>query len=200
MPQNRILGKQHGALENPQWNGYNRTDISRWANSIVAHVCKCKFFWFSKLEMQLNVEAKIVLFPKARNPTYAQEGIDFMQEMVEVSKLQAKQAKTLPLAVAFRQPGSHSEVTFPAGPAHFGPVLRGSKFVLGEAVLAVPSTACTELTNGNLIKGKIAIVYRGDCVFVQKVRVYILDSFIQVKHLMNSVKQWRYKMASEEIN
>jgi hypothetical protein len=58
------------------------------------------------------------------------------------------------------------------GTASFGPAL-GSPGVSGDVVLAVggaapTSDACTALTNGAAIAGKIALVDRGTCTFVVK--------------------------------
>ena len=38
----------------------------------------------------------------------------------------------------------------------------------GELVRADPLTSCGELANGDELKGKIALVQRGDCMFIGK--------------------------------
>jgi len=66
------------------------------------------------------------------------------------------------------------EVTSPAGiagayfatGANFGP---STGTFSGELVEATPADACTSITNGADISGKIALIDRGDCTFVSKV-------------------------------
>lgn len=101
----------------------------------------------------------------------AEEGLLFMQEMVELSKMQTQQAETRPQAVTFTMPTyPKHEVTLLAGPAHFGRELKGpSNKVTGKVVYADPLTACTDLVNADKLAGKIVIMDRGDCMFVEKV-------------------------------
>ncbi|XP_018018323.1 ER degradation-enhancing alpha-mannosidase-like protein 3 isoform X2 [Hyalella azteca] len=58
-----------------------------------------------------------------------------------------------------------------AGPAQFGLQLEGDTMVEGEVLVAAPFRACGALENGHLAKGKIVVVERGDCLFVDKARV-----------------------------
>jgi hypothetical protein len=67
---------------------------------------------------------------------------------------------------------------YPAGTAEFGPAVDGSGLA-GNVVLALdaadangPSTsdACSPLSNGLAIAGNLALIDRGDCLFVDKVR------------------------------
>lgn len=96
-----------------------------------------------------------------------------MQEMVEISKLQAKKSHTMRMQkISFKIPGSNREVILLAGPAHFGLVLSDSKKITGKLAQAEPSTACTDLNNPDELNGKIALVMRGECTFVEKVRIF----------------------------
>jgi mannosidase alpha-like ER degradation enhancer 3 len=67
---------------------------------------------------------------KARTPTDAEEGLLFMQEMVELAKSQSQLPDTPPQAVAFTVKGAgdseEQRVVISAGPAHFGRELRGN--------------------------------------------------------------------------
>lgn len=56
-----------------------------------------------------------------------------------------------------------------ASPAQFGAELEGYPEE-GEAVIAEPYKACSELRNGRRIRGRIAIVQRGGCMFQEKAR------------------------------
>ena len=40
----------------------------------------------------------------------------------------------------------------------------------GEVALAEPYDACSSLVNPDAVKGKVAVVYRGQCMFVQKAK------------------------------
>lgn len=97
-----------------------------------------------------------------------------MHEMVELSKAQAKQVDESPQAVTFttRYSSGESEVvTLKAGPSHFGINLRGDQKVTGQVVIAHPFRGCTDLSQGSgRLKGKIVIMERGDCTFVEKAR------------------------------
>jgi len=70
---------------------------------------------------------------QAQTPADAEEGLLFMQEMVELAKTQSQQPDTPPQAVAFRvQSAGDSEdkqVVISAGPAHFGHELHGTEQV-----------------------------------------------------------------------
>ncbi|XP_012259951.2 ER degradation-enhancing alpha-mannosidase-like protein 3 isoform X2 [Athalia rosae] len=111
-------------------------------------------------------------FANANTAQDAEEGLLFMHEMVELSKMQTQQAETKPQAVTFTMPTfPQHELTLLAGPAHFGRELRGpNNKVTGKVVYADPPTACTELVNTDKLLGKIAIMNRGDCMFVEKAR------------------------------
>ncbi|XP_012281913.1 ER degradation-enhancing alpha-mannosidase-like protein 3 [Orussus abietinus] len=113
-------------------------------------------------------------FSNAKTPQDAEEGLLFMQEMVELSKSQSQQSKTRPRTVTFIKPGSQppEEIKLLAGPAHFGPDLRGPDAkVTGNVVFAIPLTSCSDLLNPSEVVGKIAIVERGSCTFADKARI-----------------------------
>ncbi len=60
--------------------------------------------------------------------------------------------------------------THQVGGANFGPAV-GDPGILAEAVVAEPIEACTPLTNGAAVAGKIAMVLRNDgCTFVTQTR------------------------------
>jgi mannosidase alpha-like ER degradation enhancer 3 len=67
---------------------------------------------------------------QARTPTDAEEGLLFMQEMVELAKSQSQLPDTPPQAVTFTVKGAgdseEKRVVISAGPAHFGRELRGN--------------------------------------------------------------------------
>ncbi|GAB6023426.1 ER degradation-enhancing alpha-mannosidase-like protein 2 [Chamberlinius hualienensis] len=103
----------------------------------------------------------------------AEEGLLFMQEMIELSKNQEQQISQQPRAVSYTilgADGSEERIVLVAGPAQFGPELTSSNQVTAEAVFVSPFRACGELLNADMLKGKIGVVERGDCMFVDKGR------------------------------
>ena len=70
--------------------------------------------------------------------------------------------------MSFIFPGATKETVLSAGPSHFGPeiVLK----VVENAVSVKPFHACTDIINQDELKGKIAIIERGECTFVDKAR------------------------------
>jgi len=106
----------------------------------------------------------------ARNSEDGEEGLMFMQEMIDMSKQQASQPESPPKLVTFKIGGSSKQLQ--AGPAQFGTDLADGKKVTGKVVLAQHIRACSgSLQNGEAMGGKIVVVERGDCMFVEKARV-----------------------------
>jgi len=98
-----------------------------------------------------------------------------MQEMVELSKMQMQQPETKPQTVTFMRPNTDllEKVTLLAGPAQFGPDLQNFDKISGKVIFTYPPAACTDLHNADKLAGKIAIVNRGNCMFIEK--VYIIE-------------------------
>lgn len=97
-----------------------------------------------------------------------------MQEMVEISKMQSQQTEAKPQAVTFVKPNTNPPqiITLLAGPAQFGLELQGLNKVTGKVVFTFPSAACTDLHNADKLAGKIAIMGRGNCMFIEKVNKF----------------------------
>lgn len=96
-----------------------------------------------------------------------------MQEIDEVSKLQAQEPDAALQGVSFSFKdvnGNERKVLVQASPAHFGTILTGNKKLTAETVFVQPFKGCTKLNAIDEIKGKIAIMERGDCMFVDKAR------------------------------
>ncbi|XP_069686401.1 ER degradation-enhancing alpha-mannosidase-like protein 3 [Periplaneta americana] len=113
-------------------------------------------------------------FANARTPSDAEEGLLFMQEMVELAKTQSQQPDAPPQAVAFTVQNAvdlkEKRIVISAGPAHFGRELRGTDQVKGRIGVADPLRVCADLLNPERLKGRVAIMERGDCMFVEKAR------------------------------
>ncbi|KAH0949561.1 hypothetical protein HN011_001028 [Eciton burchellii] len=102
----------------------------------------------------------------------SEEGLLFMQEMVELSKMQTQQAETKPQTVMFMMPHTDppEKVILLAGPAQFGPELQSFDKITGKVMFTYPPAACTDLLNADKLVGKIAITDRGNCMFIEKAR------------------------------
>ncbi|XP_044732219.1 ER degradation-enhancing alpha-mannosidase-like protein 3 [Chrysoperla carnea] len=107
-------------------------------------------------------------FSSARSISDAEDGMIFMQEMLQLSRAQADQPEASPQGVHFKF--GDFKVVLSAGPSHFGPELRGQQQVVGQVVLAQPFRACDSLNDSIEVKNKIVVMERGDCMFVNKAR------------------------------
>ncbi|KAK3921243.1 ER degradation-enhancing alpha-mannosidase-like protein 3 [Frankliniella fusca] len=108
-------------------------------------------------------------FGNAASTVDAEEGLIFMQEMVELSKF-TPQTETMQQAVSFSDYQGKLTV-IPAGPAHFGKILRlPSDKVTAKVGVALPVRGCETLNWPQMLSGRIVILERGDCMFVEKAR------------------------------
>ncbi|TRY64103.1 hypothetical protein TCAL_02594 [Tigriopus californicus] len=98
-----------------------------------------------------------------------EEGILFMQEMIELSKQPSVIPETPPKAVTYTSLNGKKEVVF-AGPAQFGKLLENGFKLSGDVIQAEPKEACGHVENGKNFWGKIVVVHRGECMFVEKAR------------------------------
>ncbi|EEC03431.1 conserved hypothetical protein, partial [Ixodes scapularis] len=106
---------------------------------------------------------------QAESQEDAQEGLLFMQEMIELAKQQNHQEQHM-RSVAFTLPTTKMRMVLQAGPAQFGKDLsKPANEVEGPLVLVDPKRGCGELRNGPDLAGKIAVMERGECMFVEKV-------------------------------
>ncbi|XP_036140100.1 ER degradation-enhancing alpha-mannosidase-like protein 3 [Monomorium pharaonis] len=110
-------------------------------------------------------------FSNAKTPQDSEEGLLFMQEMVELTKMQI-QPETKPQTVTFIKPNTDppEKVTLLAGPAQFGPELQNFDKITGKVIFTYPPAACTDLLNADRLAGKIVIMDRGNCMFIEKAR------------------------------
>ncbi|XP_065213544.1 ER degradation-enhancing alpha-mannosidase-like protein 3 isoform X1 [Planococcus citri] len=103
---------------------------------------------------------------QATSKNEAKEGAIFMQEMVELSKTQS--VENTPQAVSYSV--NNETVVLSAGPAHFGKLLRVDQKLTGLISVASPLKACEPLKNSEVLRNRIVVVERGDCMFVDKAR------------------------------
>lgn len=119
---------------------------------------------------RLHLMSYKCIFLKAKTPQDSEEGLLFMQEMVELTKMQI-QPETKPQTVTFIKPNTDppEKVTLLAGPAQFGPELQNFDKITGKVIFTYPPAACTDLLNADRLAGKIVIMDRGSCMFIEKV-------------------------------
>ncbi|GFN81159.1 alpha-1,2-mannosidase [Plakobranchus ocellatus] len=138
------------------------------------------------LDMLRQMGIRIVTMPDGRiqllhtgseaaSQSHAEAGLVFMQEMIELSKLSGAAGEVAnqhePMYVRIlSKPFVSKKLVFRAGPAQFGYDLHTKPSVSGKLTVASPIRACTQLSNGHMVEGHIALVERGDCMFVEKAR------------------------------
>ncbi|KAM7352672.1 ER degradation enhancer, mannosidase alpha-like 2 isoform 1-T3 [Cochliomyia hominivorax] len=112
-------------------------------------------------------------FYNAKSPEDGEMGLLFMQEMLELTKLQSMNQLAQLQAVAYTVDDKSTEWTaLMAGPSHFTPELVDDEFVEGEIIMADPFKACEDnLKNVEQVRGKILVAERGECTFVSKARL-----------------------------
>ncbi|XP_076009611.1 ER degradation-enhancing alpha-mannosidase-like protein 3 isoform X2 [Genypterus blacodes] len=100
----------------------------------------------------------------------AEDGMRFMQEMMELSSQQQKE-QLPPRAIQIVSHPFFGRVVLTAGPAQFGTDLsKSTTGVRGFVTVAEPYSGCSELTNGEYVQGNIALLQRGQCMFAEKAR------------------------------
>ncbi|XP_034668733.1 ER degradation-enhancing alpha-mannosidase-like protein 3 isoform X2 [Drosophila subobscura] len=114
---------------------------------------------------------------KAKSHEEGEMGLQFMQEMLELTKIQNMNQLAQLQAVAYATDEKLQDWTaLMAGPSHFSPELIGEQFVEGDVILANPLRACSEKLNpvedgADDARGKVLVAERGDCTFVSKARL-----------------------------
>uniref|UniRef100_A0A8C5H3Q0 alpha-1,2-Mannosidase n=1 Tax=Gouania willdenowi TaxID=441366 RepID=A0A8C5H3Q0_GOUWI len=100
----------------------------------------------------------------------AEDGVRFMQEMMELSSQQQKE-QLPPRAIQIVSHPFYGRVVLTAGPAQFGTDLsKSSTGVRGFVTVAEPYSGCSEIANAEYIQGNIALLQRGQCMFAEKAR------------------------------
>uniref|UniRef100_A0A8C9ER04 alpha-1,2-Mannosidase n=1 Tax=Pavo cristatus TaxID=9049 RepID=A0A8C9ER04_PAVCR len=101
----------------------------------------------------------------------AEDGLRFMQEMIELSSQQQKEQQLPPRAVQIVSHPFFGRVVLTAGPAQFGMDLSKHKSgTRGFVATIKPYNGCSEITNPEAVKEKIALMQRGQCMFAEKAR------------------------------
>lgn len=104
---------------------------------------------------------------------HAQDGLLFMQEMIEMTKNSQDQGNLQePRIVQILSSPFLGHKVLKGGPAQFGKDLKelGQNGVEGQVVKAEPYRSCTSLTNVKDAYNKIVLVQRGSCMFIDKAR------------------------------
>ncbi|XP_060068085.1 ER degradation-enhancing alpha-mannosidase-like protein 3 [Ylistrum balloti] len=107
---------------------------------------------------------------EAASPEDAEDGMKFMQEMIELSRHQQQESQHDPMIVQVLSDPYFGSLSFKAGPAQFGYSLKTNPPIQGVVAIADPFNACSAITNPEEVEGNIAIIERGSCMFVDKAR------------------------------
>ncbi|KAG8189980.1 hypothetical protein JTE90_001439 [Oedothorax gibbosus] len=105
----------------------------------------------------------------AESPERAQEGIMFMQELIEQSRA-PDYMEEYQSVYFYVGKGRKTQKLLQACPAKFGRDLRGQPPIEAKIRIAQPIRACSEIENAAELSGKIAVVKRGNCMFIEKAR------------------------------
>jgi len=101
------------------------------------------------------------------------------------------------LAMAVNSPES-MEGNYQAEAAGFGPALT-EEGITGTLVKVSPALACSTLSNAEDLAGKIALIDRGECYFVDKVkRAQEAGAIAAV--VINNVEGWAFQMGGNATN
>lgn len=103
---------------------------------------------------------------KAASTQDAAEGVAFMKEIAEIMK---QEQLMVPVAVSLKS-STEGLMKLKAGPAKFGRQLKEGYKVSAQLAMVWPANACSEIDEPETLRGKIAVVSRGECTFVDKVR------------------------------
>lgn len=107
---------------------------------------------------------------QAKSPEDAEKGLEFIKELVELSKSNIAASVADVQAVFFKKETGGVEI-LAAGTSHFSKELTDNESIQRKAIHAVPINLCDDLTNPiESVKGRILIVTRGECAFVDKAR------------------------------
>jgi mannosidase alpha-like ER degradation enhancer 3 len=126
----------------------------------------------------LLADGKIQLIQSAASAASledAEEGIQFMQDMIDLTKQQTFKTEQELRSIQFSSPKTGIKMNLAAGPALFGPDINERGYGASATALVVdPISGCdfkaiSEETKRSL-KDRIAITKRGDCMFVNKAR------------------------------
>ncbi|XP_034301044.2 ER degradation-enhancing alpha-mannosidase-like protein 3 [Magallana gigas] len=100
----------------------------------------------------------------------AEDGLEFMKEMIELSQNAQHEHQQEPMTVQFISYPFHGSVSLRAGPAQFGYNLKVKPPILGHVAVVQPYDACRPLQNPRDLEGKIGLLERGSCMFMDKAR------------------------------
>ncbi|XP_050308914.1 ER degradation-enhancing alpha-mannosidase-like protein 3 [Anthonomus grandis grandis] len=161
----------------PRRTGKRRLRAEEFAASNINHLMTLKEMGISLIAMK-DGRVQLLHNPAtARSKADSDEGLLFMTELAEISKVQEQQPDVAPQVVSFPLKddvsGNTEMISVQVGPAQFGKILRGNSVIKAGAVRFSPLNACSELEDSQraiLAKGLIAIIERGDCMFIDKVR------------------------------
>merc|ERR1712168_259878 len=107
---------------------------------------------------------------QAESTEYAENGALFMQEMIDFSKNQNSEVVQDPRIVQIISDPYYGDITLNAGPAQFGEKFKDKPGIEGRLVIAEPYKACQPIKNFEQVEGNIALIERGDCMFIEKAR------------------------------
>lgn len=128
------------------------------------------------IQMNPNDPIQLVhLMSTAENIEAGKEGIIFIKKMIKLSKKQTLTFSNFVSFVKFNLPfNENMEIQLPACSSQFGIQLNENEKLKfsAEVSIVTPLHGCNETIDSRLnnVKNKFALVERGECMFIQKVR------------------------------
>jgi len=114
---------------------------------------------------------RLVHNPAGLSQLAKREGMKFMQVLMKMSQQREEEKVIGSAVVAVMAPAVLGNVQIMAGPASFGFNLEMEfRIFEGNLVVSQPVHGCNKIINPAEVKGRIALVQRGNCMFITKVR------------------------------
>lgn len=128
----------------PKRTGKRRLTATEFLATNVNHLKIIKDMGINLIALKDGRVQLMHTFSTARSAVDAEEGLLFMQEMVELSKLQSQQPEASPQAVSYTVKLTNGQIhkVLQAGPSHFGVNLKGTHRVTAQAVIIFPICGC----------------------------------------------------------
>lgn len=200
---------QEQLLDELDLNTPIRLEPQDFTTSNPEHIKILKSMGINIIQMSEKDPVQLVhLMSQADDVEAGKEGIIFIKKMIQMSKKQTLSFNNYVSFVKFRLPaGLQLEVQLPACSAQFGIQLNKDEQLKfsAQATVFTPLHACNRTQQSGSVDGKFAILERGECMFVNKVRlvesmgaigVIIIDNVADSSALSNPL----FEMLGDQTN
>ena len=168
---------QEQLLDELDLNTPIRLEPQDFTTSNAEHLKILKSMGINIIQMSQQDPVQLVhLMSQADDVEAGKEGIIFIKKMIQMSKKQTLSFNNYVSFVKFNLPFDEQhpfEVQLPACSSQFGIQLNKDEQLKfsGQAVVFTPMHACNRTEASGSVDGKFAIFERGECMFINKVRL-----------------------------